>query len=150
MKYTRVWYFGKTERKDNSKNDRDFVKAYIAENGDRIDVLYENRSSFAKTVGGLYAVNGHRFRTLAEAKAYIERPKCEVPTSFSMEGVKAILQNSVDYMKEEMEHKKEWGYSSLDYAQQQFRFFNDYADRLIAPYGYKFVVKDWKVEVVEK
>ena len=71
MKYKRVWFFGGDKRLEPDgyvPSEDDFVTAYIAENGKRIECRYGFYS-----ISRWYEVDGKQFYTLKEAKGYIEK-----------------------------------------------------------------------------
>lgn len=148
MKYTRKWCFGDTERRDLGNGSKDFVTDYIAEDGTNIRVLFwgNSVSGYRVTSDGVEKV----FRTLKEAKAFVEREKVTAPIKIQMNEIVKELQSCVDFMKGEKEHQKEWGYSSVDFANEQFSHFFSFADRLLRPYGLKATVINWKVQIVER
>ena len=66
MKYTKEWFFGGAQKDENAPGTGDYVTAYIAENGKRIDVNYTTNTS------KYYTTCGDMFTTLKEAKEYLE------------------------------------------------------------------------------
>lgn len=65
MKYKKEYCFGH----DHRDGEDDFVTAYIAENGTRIEAEFYSLSN--NRMG--YRVNGRGFNKLKEAKAYVEK-----------------------------------------------------------------------------
>lgn len=65
MKYRKEWFFGK-DRPANDGYVTDYISAYIAENGRRIEVMYTSNAQ------KYYEVDGNWFDTLREAREYIE------------------------------------------------------------------------------
>lgn len=66
MKYKKEWFFGGDKKDEDAPGVGDYVSAYVAENGERIEVCYSTNSS------KYYTTCGDVFYSLKDAKDYLE------------------------------------------------------------------------------